>query len=404
MTDLFFLPVLPRQPGPMIWLAVVLLAGLMGGEIAARLLRLPRIIGYAAAGFALGPAGLALIERAELSGLQMFVNIASGFILFEVGQRLDLGWLRRNPALLASSVLEAALAFAAVFGVLTLLDTRPLLAAGAAAIAMATSPAVVMSVAREQRAQGQVTERLLLLAALNSVYAFLAVSMLFAWLNLEYRGGWQAIALHPLYLIFGALLLATAASALTLTLLRLVGRRADAQYVLVIAMVLAAVAAAAALKLSVLLTLLAFGVLTRSLDSERHFARLDLGRVGGIFIVLLFTLSGASLSFDPLSGALWAAVALIAARFAGKAVAIFALARPSGLQMRKASLLAVGLVPMSGVAVVLVQDTAAVFPQFGPALTAVMLSAIVMLELLGPLAVRFALNRAGEDGEERQHV
>ncbi len=404
MTDLFFLPDWPSRMNAMSWLALLLVAGLLGGEIVARALRLPRITGYAAVGFALGPAGLGWVDKAALADMRVFIDVSVGFILFELGQRLDLRWLRRNPALLASSVFEAALGFAAVFGVLTLLDVPPLLAACAAAIAMATSPAVVMTVVRDQRAQGQVTERLLHLSALNSVYAFLAMTMLFAWLNLEYRGGWGVILLHPLYLIVGSLVLATAASAVTLLLLRRVGRGPDAQFICVVALVLATVAAASTLKLSVLMTLLAFGALTRVLDHDRRFATLTFGRTGMALTVVLFTLSGAYLSIDPLPGAAWAAAALIAARFAGKAVVLFALARPSGLQVRKASLLSVGLVPMSGIAVVLVQDTAAVFPQFGPSLSAVLLSAIVMLEVLGPLAVQFALRRAGEVGEERHHV
>jgi len=404
MTDLFFLPEWPDRMDAMAWLALVLAAGLLGGELVARLFRLPRITGYAAVGFLLGPSALGWIEKQALADLRIFIDVSIGFILFELGQRLDLRWLRRNPALLASSVLEAALAFAAVFGVLTLLDVHPLLAACAAAIAMATSPAVVMAVTREQRAQGQVTERLLHLSALNNVYAFLAVTMLFAWLNLEYRGGWGVILTHPLYLIFGSLLLALAASAVTLGLLRWVGRNQDAQFICAVALVLATVAAASMLNLSVLLTLLALGTITRTLDHDRRFTALSFGRIGAAFVVVLFTLIGAHLSFDPFPGAIWAAVALIAARFAGKAVAVFLLARSSGLQVRKASLLSVGLAPMSGVAVVLVQDTATVFPQFGPSLAAVMLSAIVLMEVLGPLAVQFALRRAGEVGEESHHV
>jgi len=77
-----------------------------------------------------------------------------------------------------------------------------------------------MEVTREQRAQGQVTERLLHPSVLNSVYACLAVTILFAWLSHKYRGGWGLILMRPMYLIFGSLLLALAASAVTLGLLR----------------------------------------------------------------------------------------------------------------------------------------------------------------------------------------
>ena len=60
---------------------------------------------------------------------------------------------------------------------------------------------------------------MLLLTALNTVYAFLAITMLFSWLHLEYRGGWLAILSHPLYLIVGSLFLALLAAAAALRLL-----------------------------------------------------------------------------------------------------------------------------------------------------------------------------------------
>ena len=64
------------------------------------------------------------------------------------------------------------------------------------------------------------------------------------------------------------------------------------------------------------------------------------------------------------------------------------------------SLVALGLMPMSGLAIVLVQQTASHFPEFAPALAAVVVSAIVMLELLGPLLAHFAILRAGEAGDD----
>jgi len=64
-------------------------------------------------------------DRQTLADLRVLIDVSIGFILFELGQRLDLHWLRRNPALLASSELEAAFAFAAVLGVLTLLEISP---------------------------------------------------------------------------------------------------------------------------------------------------------------------------------------------------------------------------------------------------------------------------------------
>jgi hypothetical protein len=49
-----------------------------------------------------------------------------------------------------------------------------------------------------------------------------------------------------------------------------------------------------------------------------------------------------------------------------------------------------------------VHDTAKFYPQIGPSLAAIVISAIAILELLGPLLAHFALVRAGETAEERE--
>ena len=399
MSELFFLPQWPVRADQIPWYAVLLLVALLVGEALWRL-RLPRLLGWILAGIALGPSGLDILDRAALGGLRGLLEIAVGLILFELGQRLDMRWLRRNPWLLATSVLESSLGFAAIFAVLLLVGAKPLLAATAAAIGIATGPAVVLTLVKQLRAQGQVSERMLALTALNNAYAFVLWSVLFAWLHAEYRGGWLGVAAHPLYLIFGSLALAAVLAAVTLALLTALGRRTDAQFICLIALVVLSVSAASLLNFSVVLTLLAFGTLTRAFDRERRFVSLDFGRTGQILVMLLFGITAAGLDLGLLPAGAAAAGALIAARYAGKTLGIFALARPSGLSLRKASLLSLGLMPMSGVALIMARETSAIYPELGPTLVAVMLAAIAMLELLGPLVAHFAIVRAGEAAEE----
>lgn len=396
MPELFFLPSWPPAAAALPWYALLLLVAAIAGELIHRWLHLPRLFGWVAAGLVLGPQLSGFLDAKTLSGMRGVLDVAIGVVLFQLGQRVDLGWLRHNPWLLATSVLESALAFGAMFLVLLLIDMRPLLAALAAAIGIATGPAVVLSLTRELRAQGQITERMLLLTSLNCVYAFVAVNMLLAWLHHEYSDDWLAIAAHPLYLIFGSLLLALVFTAVTLALLGLLGRRAEAQFIAVIALVVTAVYVASALKLSIVLVLLGYGVMARTFDTRRRFASLSFGPLGQILFVLLFAISAATLDLDLLPAGALAGATLLAARYVGKAVAVLSLAPASGLSLRKASLLALSLMPMSGVALILVHDTTALFPGLGSTLASVVVSAIVMLEVLGPAAAYFALVRAGE--------
>jgi Kef-type K+ transport system membrane component KefB len=402
MGDFAFLPSWPPAANQMIWVGVLLVAGAVGGELVQRLARLPRITGYAAAGLALGPGGWGPIDQPLLDELVVFADIALGLVLFELGTRLDVGWLRRSPALLLMGVAEALGAAALVFFTLSWhFGHEPLVAAVAGAIAMSTSPAVLIRVAADLRAEGQVTERALMLTALNGVIAFLALTVLIPWLHLEYRGGWLTILTQPLYLLAGSLVLAAVAARATLALVRLVGKHAERQFVVVIALIVATVGAAVALKLSVLLALLAMGAMVRNADRERHFMVLDSGNAGQLFYLVLFVITGARLDLGLVATAGAAGLAFVLVRFAGKALGVLAVAPFVGLKLRQAGLLALALTPMSGLAVVMVYETASLYPEVRSSVAPVVLAAVVILELLGPIATQFAIKRAGEAGADR---
>jgi hypothetical protein len=121
------------------------------------------------------------------------------------------------------------------------------------------------------------------------------------------------------------------------------------------------------------------------------------GHGSQLFFVILFVLVGASLEFSAFTVAAAAPVAaFILLRFAGKGLALLAFGALSGIRPTGAGLLTLGLVPLSGSAVVMVRDTISLYPAFGKELAAVVLSAVVILELIGPLSTQFALRRAGE--------
>lgn len=401
MPELVSFADLPAGAARLPWYALMLLAAALAGEAAERWLRVPRLLGWIAAGAALGPHAAAALSPGDLDALRPVLAVAGGMVLFQLGHRVDPAWLARNPWLLATSVLESAAAFCAVLAVLLALGAPPLTAAAAAAIGMSTGPAVVLTIARDLRAQGQVTERMLLLAALNSIYAFVAVHVLLVGVAADHAAGSSAL-LQPLYIVAGSALLAGAFAAATLALLRLLGRRDEAQFIAVLVLVIVAVWLAAALGLSLVLTLLAYGTLARLLDRRRMLVALPFGRIGSILLILLFFLTAAGLDLALVPAGAAAAVALVAARAAGKALGVFAFALPSGLALRKASLLSLALTPLSAVAVILVQETAGRYPAFDASLATVIVAAVAILELLGPLAARFALARAGEADPERR--
>jgi Kef-type K+ transport system membrane component KefB len=396
MTDFDFLPSLRPAVSGLALIGATLLVGLICGELFRRVLRLPRITGYVLAGLVLGPGTLHLLGEELRESARILLEVALGLILFELGSRVDYQWLRRNPWLLATSLAESGLSFALIYIVLAALGVAPLHALIAAAIGMGTAPSVLLMVIHDQRADGPLTEQAVNLTALNNAFAVLTFTMLLAQLHMQYQAGLHVVLLHPVYLLAGSLLLGWLASVLVLLLARWLGKREDLQFVLLVGVILLTVGCAVMLKLSVLIALLALGVMARNRDRHRSLLPVEFGTAAQFFFVGLFVLTGAYLSPKALVETGWVALAYVAARTAGKLLGIGLFAPLSGLRPRKAGLLGLALTPMAAVAVVLVQVTTQVYPAFGEELAAIVLSAVLLLAIVGPGAVQVALRLAGE--------
>ncbi len=393
-----FLPTFPLEVPAAAAVALLVLVAIVLGERVATWLRVPRLLGYVATGigFALLGHAIGLAPLPVFGFLRNTIEVAAALILFDLGQRVSFPWVLRNPWLALSSALECALTFALVFMVLRYFDVAPLIAALVAATAMATSPAILLSVVRETRAQGQVTERALLFAALNCATAVVVSTLLLAWAHVERRNGLDEFVLQPLYLVFGSLLLASLAARLLLLLARVVGRERYAQWLVVVAMVSLVLAAAPLLKVSSLLALLTFGAFARGLDKARRLSAIDLGPLPATAILLLITLSTAAVSGAAASFAWAPALALLLLRALAKIVSVGVLARVSGLGWRKGLWVGVALTPMAAIAPLLASQMAVVSAQVAQQVQAIVMPAALVMSVLGTLLLVWALKRSGE--------
>ena len=300
-------------------------------------------------------------------------------------------------------MLESGLTFAVVFAVLRWLEVAPLASALIATVSMSTSPAVVLAVTREARSQGQVTERVLLLTALNTIYAVVLSTLLLAWARVETRGLLDDYLLHPLYLIAGSLALAALGARVLLLVAGFVGRDRAAQLTLMLAVVWIVFASALALRLSPLLASLACGAFARAFDRERRFSGGDFGLVSALALMLFFALSAATVDLGVLLNAGLPALALVLARTACKVTAVGLMAPLTGIVWRKGLLIGLGLLPMSAIALMLTQQVTQIDPQLGAQAGAVLAGQRHHLPDRWRIdaGLRAAQQRRGEDGAMR---
>src|SRR4051794_20824771 len=207
MTTPDFLPTWPLPGNSFVLFGLLLLAGAVGGRLAATTRILPAITGYIATGFLLGPGVLNWLDERTLADARVFADVSLGLVVFELGRRLDLQWARHDRWLLPMGLAESLLSFAAMFLLLRLL-AFPLLEAGViATFGVATAPAVVLLVTRELRADGPVTRRALWHVALNNIVAILGLAFLLPFIEAQASGAtWSPVA-RSLWVVAGSFLL-----------------------------------------------------------------------------------------------------------------------------------------------------------------------------------------------------
>lgn len=390
-------PSWPLEFNQFLLFGLVLLVGIAGGQLAHRTGYLPRITGFMICGLILGPSVLNLLNVELLADARIFIDLALGLILFQLGMHLDLGKLRQDHSILVTSLLECTLSFALIYFALTAIGISPIYASLAGAAGISVSPAVVLLVVRELDAQGPVTERALTLVALNNTVAFFTFTLILPTLHAGQNAQLTTIVWQPLYMVAGSILLAYLLGQLTVRMARFVGKNQAAQFALLVGVVVAAIGVAKVLALSTLLTLLVLGIVAKNIDRNKDLLAVEFGHGGEIFFVILFVISGASLHLNELVTAGGAALVFVVARFAGKTGAMFLVSRYwSGFTANQSAMLGMTMLPMAGLAIGIVNTTSGMYPEFGAQLGSIILAAIAILETIGPIATEFALKRSGE--------
>jgi Kef-type K+ transport system membrane component KefB len=391
----------PPRPDVLFWISLTLVGGALLGEAVFRALGLPRIVGYSAAGMVIAVAGAGLGEGRLHGNVRLIVDLALGLLLFELGSRVSLRWLRANPALLWTSAAEALASFGATFGVLRWLGLEPGLAFACAALTLSASGAVIGRVSSELKSAGQVTERMIVLSALNTLYAVLALKLVIGWQHLDQHGDSMRAVVQPLYTLLGSVLLAALLARAVASVVRRFELRDENSVLLLLGLILLALTLARLFGLSTLLVPLLAGAMLRNASERpciwpRHF-----GTAGGVLVLMLFVVVGASWSIQTFVAGALAALGLLAARALAKGVVLVAMARPGGIELRQGLALALTLMPVSATTLVLLADLRATHPAFADRLAPVMLSAIAVMALVGPIVVEWGLRLAGEHHPRR---
>lgn len=399
----------PGSSGTSLAFGYLLTTGYLAGLLAKRV-QLPKLTGYLLVGMLTGPSALGLVSREMLASLQLVNGMAISMIALTAGTELEAS--RIKP--LARTVV--AITVIAVLGTTVLLalavylsrSTLPFMLSMQTReatcvslllgiVTVAQSPAVVVALRDELRADGPVSRTALAVVVL----ADLVVIFLFAICSTVTKAvfGASADVVHTLGALAWEILGSLVAGALVGLVLILYLRKVQggtALFLLAITFVIAEVGGR--LGFDPLLLALSAGALVRNASDTADALHEQLQISSLPVYVLFFCVAGASIHLEALP-VVWLPAALIVfTRASGLLVGTNLAARLARAPAAVRSFAGFGLLPQAGLALALSMLFARTFPEFGAEAAALTLSVVALNELLAPVAYRMALERSGEAG------
>lgn len=405
-------------------------AGLMMTRLIKRF-HLPDVTAYLVAGVLIGPCAIGALELPgigfnsyeQLEGVSLISNVALGFIAFSIGNEFRLSQLRETgKQALVIGVLQAVVTTILVDAALISFHLlRPeVLSLPAAitlgAIAAATAPAATLMVVRQYKAKGPLTDLLLPIVALDDAVGLVLFAVSFGIAKALGSGSVDiySILFNPLIEISASLLLGALAG-WVLTLTEKMFNSNTNRLAMTISFVFLTVALSM-LKIPVGPVTVGFSSLLVCMMLGSVFCNLcplsaeimeNSDRWTAPLLVLFFVISGAELElgvFAQLSSVL-VGVVYILSRSLGKYLGARGSAKMMRCDKNVVNYLGITLLPQAGVALGMCV-TASTLPEDGALIRNIVLFAVLVYELVGPVMTKWALTKAGDiqpKGEDVLH-
>jgi mannitol/fructose-specific phosphotransferase system IIA component (Ntr-type)/Kef-type K+ transport system membrane component KefB len=396
------------QPvNPLLIVALIFAAGHMGG-IVARRLHMPSVTGNILSGLIMGPSMLGLFSEHTARMLEPVTIFAMGLMTVVIGghlsyRRLHNAKLRIILVTFFEVTFTGGLVFAAAWWATARIDVAVVLGA----VAVATAPATVLAVFKEERAKGLMVKTSLAAVGLDNVICIIlfAVATTVAGYYAKPIDGefWKA-ALTTFAQLAVAVLFGSLAGWALVTGFR---RKMIAPFSGLLFGVLVTTGGAELVGVSPLLANLAMGIFlgNSAKDGEQLVSALE--NFEPMVLTCFFTLAGVSLHLAALPAMGFLGTGYFVARALGKVVggSLGAVLANAPARIR----LGVGatLIPQAGLAiglVVILQGDPRFSDEFIEIITTVVLATVVLNEIIGPPLVRKAVRAAGEAGMDRRRL
>lgn len=380
-------------------ISIVLMVGVLGSRLA-KALHLPSVTGYLIGGLLVGPSFTGIIADTDIESFSIVNDVALAAIAFSIGSEFSFNELKKvGSKIFTVTLFQAILTIVVVFTTsYILLNQSFQFSILLGAIAAATAPAATTMVIKQYQANGPLTKTILPVVAIDDAVCVMSFGIAMAVVKMTTGNSDVSILQmlsHPVIEIGGSLLLGFVIG-LILVFLANKASNQDELLTVVLALIIAGAGMANMFHLSPILLCMSLGATITNLMQNPRKAFDGLHYFTPPIYLFFFTLAGAGLHLSVLGKLGFLGVGYIIARSVGKIAGAALGAKVVGYPDIIVKNLGLGLLPQAGVAIGLAMVANQQLPELGGRLSTIVLGGVFVFEIIGPVAAKIAIQRAGE--------
>jgi len=399
-----------------IYVIAVLLSFALISVLITKKMKTPIVVGYVFLGILLSVDVIKLLPFLDkiqvawyeftLESFNYVTNIALAFIAFTIGSELSIKMIRKmGKNILVIVILESIGGFSLVALSVYFLAGQPIyIALLLGAIASATAPAATVMVLHEYNAEGPVTSMIMAVVGIDDAIALTIFSLISPIAMMKYRGTGAFSIIEalktPLIEISGSLILGLIFGYLSQKYI-LKFENKTKKIMTIVVTIIAGSALSIYFDFSPLITNMSIGFAYRNFAQRNPGIDKYMDTLTTPLYALFFILAGTEIRFSSMfsGGFLIIALIYIIARITGKVGGSYLGGVLTNASENIKKYVGLGLFPQSGVAIALaytVQKQFATDPKVGLLIFNTLLFTAALTEVVGPLATKYAITKAGE--------
>lgn len=398
-------PIVPN-PSPLLILAVLLVVGSVFSRFGKKI-KLPSITSQIIGGIFVGHYVLNIFPAEAYTSFNQITKFALGFVGLLIGSHLNFRKLanakkRVISIVLADAIITPILVFSVLYFIVKLEFIVCILLG---ILSLLTAPGSTLHVIKEKRAKGLISKTLLAVVALNNVLTILLFYTIYYYMysiDTYHEIHLISIILRPIYLLMESFITGGLIGWAVIYFTERKKSNTSFFGILIIAVVLT-VGTSETLHFSGILSSLILGIVIGNFSGYKKLLFNSFKDIEKEVFSLFFVLAGTHLDFHAIVMAKYAGLAFLISRIVGKYFSSRIGTFISGSTRTLRKWMGFTLFPFAGLAIgmLLLIDNMNYLAPYADSISAIVLTAVLFFELLGPISTGYAIEKAGESNKNR---